>query len=205
MQQIAKHRFIFFLIAVLALFFVLLAAISLTSSSKVSSGSIGSIAPAALKIKPTSSSSIISGGICQGNTLSKELIVIISQQHLWACHYNQLIFNTPVVTGDEHFVADTTPIGTYHIYNKQTNINLTGSDQMGSWNVHVDYWMAFLSNQYGIFGIHDAQWVPNDEFGKIPPDTLQSSHGCVELPLSAEAWVYNWSPIGTTLVIKSQP
>jgi uncharacterized membrane protein len=203
-MQLIKHRYIVFFIVVLALFLILLGAFSLTGSSKISSGAINSIAPTAVNIKPTtSSSSVITGGICQGNVLSKELIVIISQQHLWACQYNQLVFNTPVVTGDENYVADTTPVGTYKIYNKQTNLNLTGSDQMGSWNVHVDYWMAFLSNQYGIFGVHDAQWVPNSDFGKIPPDTLQSSHGCVELPLSAEAWVYNWSPIGTTLVIKA--
>ena len=196
-MKITKNRFIFFIFIIL-FFIILIGAFKLTTLSAETQLSL----QPTKTTKVTNNSTSIVNGICYNNKLAKELIVIISEQHLWACHYNQLIFNSPVVTGDEHFVADTTPIGTYKIYNKQTNINLTGSDEMGSWNVHVRYWMAFLSNQYGIFGIHDASWVPDHDFGLIKPDSLKASHGCIELPLSSVAWVYNWAPVGTTLLIK---
>lgn len=196
-MKISKKRFVFFIL--ILFFIVLIGAFGLTHTSAETQLSIHS--PATTNLK--SSSILITNGICQDNKLTKELIVIISEQHLWACQYSKLVFNTPVVTGYERFVADTTPTGTYKIYNKQTNINLTGSDEMGSWNVHVDYWMAFLSNQYGIFGLHDASWVPDNDFGLIKPNSLKASHGCVELPLSSVAWIYNWAPVGTTLVIKA--
>ena len=97
--------------------------------------------------------------------------------------------------------ADLTPTGTFHIYSKITNTTLKGSDSTGSWDAPVSYWMPFLSNQYGQYGFHDATWRSPDEFGNVSPDSKNASHGCVELPLDAVAWVYNWAPIGTQINI----
>lgn len=140
---------------------------------------------------------------CVGNTLSKEVLVILSKQHLWACNYQTAIYNAPVVTGYTGNPSNLTPPGTYHIFNKYTNVNLTGSDDMGSWNVHVNYWMPFLFNQYGAYGLHDANWVKPSQFGHINTDTEQASHGCVELPEPTAKWIYNWVDVGTTVSIQS--
>jgi lipoprotein-anchoring transpeptidase ErfK/SrfK len=141
-------------------------------------------------------------GPCAGNQQSL-ILVSISQRHLWACQGSQKVYDTPVVTGIDYLAADKTPTGTYHIYAKQTDQTLTGADSTGSWSDPVKYWMPFLNNQYGTYGLHDATWRDNSAFGNISPNSADASHGCVELPLSASAWLYNWAQVGTTVTIKS--
>ncbi|HEX5743928.1 MAG TPA: L,D-transpeptidase, partial [Candidatus Saccharimonadales bacterium] len=79
---------------------------------------------------------------------------------------------------------------------------LTGSDVAGSWKRPVSYWMPFLHNKHGIYGFHDATWRPDSEFGNVSPASPDASHGCVELPLASQAWLYKWAPVGTTVKIK---
>src|SRR5262249_11057641 len=138
-----------------------------------------------------------------GNTASKLILVSISQRHMWACSGTSVAYNSAVVTGMEQLAADLTPTGTYHIYGKSTNLYLKGSDSTGSWNDYVNYWMPFLHNQYGSYGFHDATWRPDSAFGNIDPNSNQASHGCVETPLAAAKWLYNWAPVGTTVTIES--
>lgn len=140
---------------------------------------------------------------CTTNTISTVIIVSISQRHLWACDGSQMEYQTAVVTGDMNVAADVTPVGTYHIYGKHTDLYLNGSDSRGSWHDYVNYWMPFLDNEYGTFGLHDATWRSATDFGNISPYSDNASHGCVELPLSAAQWLFNWSSIGTTVVIES--
>ncbi len=140
---------------------------------------------------------------CAGNTLSQLILVSISQRHLWACEYTTEVYNSPVVTGMSYLAADLTPIGTYHIYAKQTNRYLVGTDSTGHWNDFVHYWMPFLYNQYGAYGLHDATWRPANAFGNISPNSPNASHGCVELPLATAKWLYNWDHVGTTVTIES--
>ncbi len=139
---------------------------------------------------------------CASNSLDKLVIVSVGERHLWACQHHKVVYDTPVVTGMEHYAADTTPRGTFHVYAKQTDTTLTGSDSTGSWSDPVHYWMPFLQNQYGTYGFHDATWRSNNDFGNIDPNTDKASHGCVELPLNASHWLYSWAPSGTTVTIK---
>ncbi len=103
----------------------------------------------------------------------------------------------------ENYPADLTPTGTYHIYAKETDVYLKGSDSTGSWDDYVYYWMPFLDNQYGIYGFHDATWRSANAFGNIDPYSNNASHGCVEMPLATAKWLYGWSSIGTTVTIES--
>ncbi|HSX07285.1 MAG TPA: L,D-transpeptidase [Candidatus Saccharimonadales bacterium] len=138
---------------------------------------------------------------CTGNTDPHFVLVSISARHMWACAAEQQVYESPVVTGMEKLAADLTPRGTYHVYAKQTNLYLRGSDSTGSWNDYVYYWMPFLNNQYGTYGFHDATWRADTAFGNINPNTSDASHGCVELPLATAKWLYNWGPIGTTVKV----
>jgi lipoprotein-anchoring transpeptidase ErfK/SrfK len=140
---------------------------------------------------------------CAANTLNEEVIVSISQRHMWACNQSTVAYDSPVVTGISYLAADLTPTGTYHVYAKETDKHLIGSDSTGSWDDYVYYWMPFLSNQYGIYGFHDATWRPANAFGNISPDSSNASHGCVEMPLATAKWLYNWISVGTTVVINS--
>ncbi len=140
---------------------------------------------------------------CADNTLDKLVLVSVSQRHLWGCEQGKTVYDSPVITGITTHDSTLTPPGTYSIYGKQKDTRLTGSDVVGSWDYPVSYWMPFLSNQYGIYGFHDATWRPDSEFGNVSPDSSNASHGCVELPLASMAWLYNWAPTGTTVTIKS--
>lgn len=137
---------------------------------------------------------------CAGNQ-GQLVLVSISQRHLWACQGSKTAYDSPVITGMQAHASTVTPPGTYHIYAKQTNTTLTGADETGSWSDPVQYWMPFLNNQYGTYGFHDATWRPTNAFGKVSPTSSDASHGCVELPLTTSAWLYNWSQVGTTVTI----
>lgn len=140
---------------------------------------------------------------CSTNTLSQLILVSISARHLWACSGSSQVYDSAVVTGDEQHLDTLTPVGTYHIYAKETNRTLTGSDENGSWNDYVYYWMPFLYNQYGAYGFHDATWRDSSAFGNIDPNSPTASNGCVELPLATAQWLYNWDNVGTTVVIQN--
>ena len=140
---------------------------------------------------------------CGDNNLNNLLIASISQRRLWVCNGPQVVYQTAVVTGNMNVIEDASPVGTFHIYAKETNLYLRGSDSTGSWNDHVNYWMPFLDNQYGVFGLHDATWRAASNFGAISPYSSNASHGCIELPLAAAQWIFNWASIGTAITIES--
>ncbi|HEY4963244.1 MAG TPA: L,D-transpeptidase [Candidatus Saccharimonadales bacterium] len=151
----------------------------------------------------TANSAQSSTNPCSTNTLSQLLLVSISERHLWACQGTTSVYDSPVITGMDFLAADLTPPGTYHIYSKQTDQVLKGSDSTGSWDDPVSYWMPFLENQYGIYGFHDATWRPDNAFGNVSPNSPNASHGCVETPLATAKWIYNWTSVGTTVTIVS--
>lgn len=147
--------------------------------------------------------STVNPSACSGNVSGKSIKVSIGQRHLWACNGPKVAYDTPVITGMTQYASTITPTGTYKIYAKQQNTVLTGSDESGSWRDPVSYWMPFLDNQYGTYGFHDATWRDNNQFGNIDPNSSQASHGCVELPLAAAAWLYSWAQVGTSLTIQA--
>jgi hypothetical protein len=57
-------------------------------------------------------------------------------------------------------------------------------------------------------GLHDAWW--RSDFGPgsnyAPTDLgtgnyILGTHGCVNLPMDAATFVWNWAPLGTTVVV----
>lgn len=139
---------------------------------------------------------------CAGNT-GKLIKISVSQRHLWACQDAKTVHDTPIITGLRNHPETETPPGNYHVYAKQTNTTLKGSDSRGTWSYPVHYWMPFLDNQYGTYGFHDATWRAADEFGNVSPDSEEASHGCIELPLNSSKWLYNWAPVRTTVTVES--
>lgn len=149
---------------------------------------------------------VVAPSPCDSNTLAQVLIVSISQRHTWACATNQQLISTPVITGNENLASDLTPTGTYHILSKQTKVSLVGCDTdnpSNCWNDFVNYDMIFLYNQYGHYDFHDATWRAPTDFGAISPNSTNASHGCIETPLAAMTWIYNWATVGTTVEIES--
>jgi L,D-transpeptidase catalytic domain len=193
------------LLAILLLGLLIFGPILLRRANDTVSSSSGSLTPSANSSNRGGSAApaVTTAGPCAGNQLNQFILVSISQRHLWACQGSRAAYDTPVVTGIDYLAADKTPAGTYHIYGKVTNTTLTGSDSTGAWSDSVKYWMPFLRNQYGTYGLHDATWRAGSAFGNISPNSADASHGCVELPLSAASWLYNWASVGTTVTVKS--
>ena len=151
--------------------------------------------------KNPNQSAVLSNQYCSNNVYEKSVVVSISRRHLWACNRSISIFNSPVITGNQTLASDLTPIGSYKVFGKYTNINLIGSNASTSWNEPVNYWIPFLQNQYGHYGFHDAPWRIPSEFGNIAPYSTNASHGCVECPLKTVAWLHKWINVGTNVSI----
>ena len=95
-----------------------------------------------------------------------------------------------------------TPTGTFHIYAKYSPITMISPWPQSSPYYYspenAEYAMEFLR---GGFFIHDAPWEPSSGFGPGSENGVDASHGCVHIPTPTMAWLYGWSPIGTTVII----
>jgi hypothetical protein len=138
---------------------------------------------------------------CANNMHRHEVLVSIRKRTLWACSATHERYHASVITGIEYIDSDLTPTGSYRISAKHRNVVLSGSDSTGSWNDHVHYWMPFLVNEYGTYGLHDANWRKAGQFGAIGPNSAHASHGCVEMPLIVARWIYHWVHVGTIVTI----
>ena len=139
---------------------------------------------------------------CVGNLSGEGIIVSISQQHMWACDGTKAVYDNPVITGMTQY-DDSTPLGSYKIYSKLTDQVLKGCDPSGCWNDQVTYWLPYQEASGGTIGFHDADWRKPADFGHIAPSSGRGSHGCVEMPVAAAKWLYDWASIGTAVTIQS--
>lgn len=111
-----------------------------------------------------------------------------------------VLWRSYVVTGDPSLDQDT-PVGEFQIINMEENATLTGADDDGDgepdYETHVYYWMCFKGMSYGL---HDATWRSEDEFGSDTYAT-EGSHGCVNLPFDKAAELYGLIRLGDPVVI----
>lgn len=87
-----------------------------------------------------------------------------------------------------------TPLGQFKIYSKPTVQTMTGLNADGSKYIQPNvHWINYFLP--GGYAIHGNYWRPLNVFG-----TVNTSHGCVSLPDDQAQWVYDWAPIGTTVI-----
>jgi hypothetical protein len=113
----------------------------------------------------------------------KVLDVNLTKQRLTAYENGKAVFTTLVSTGTK---ATPTPTGTFRVQDHIRSKILSGP---GYYYPNVPYVMHF----YGAYALHSAYWHKN--WGH------RMSHGCVQLPTAAAAWVYRWAPNGTVIKI----
>ncbi len=98
-----------------------------------------------------------------------------------------------------------TPTGTWHIYRKLRNVTFISPWPKGSPYYYPPEHVNYALDYDGALYLHDATWrsvfgpgtnVPHKD-PKFGWET--GSHGCVNLPLAAAQWLYNWAPLGTTV------
>lgn len=115
--------------------------------------------------------------------------VNLDSQKLWFYKYGECILSTSLVSGKVS-AGWYTPNGVFSIYAKDASCYLVGED----YRTFVNYWMPF----YGGYGLHDATW--RGSFGG-EIYVYGGSHGCVNLPLSSAATIFNNASVGTKVIV----
>ena len=139
------------------------------------------VIPTGGTIPPSNTGSTGSGG--------RWIDVNLSTQRLQAYEGNRVVYTAVVSTGLAWYP---TPAGTFYIQRKYRYDDMTGGSRArGDYyyltNVpHVQYF-------YAGYSLHGTYWHSN--FG------TPMSHGCVNLNQTDAAWLYNWTSIGTKIVI----
>lgn len=118
-----------------------------------------------------------------------EVDVVTKQMYLWEA--GNLIDSYPISAGAPE---TPTPIGQYKIYSKFSVQDMRGNNADGSkyFQPKVKWINYFLPGGYAV---HGNYWRPMSWFGNI-----NSSHGCVSLPDYQAKRVFDWAPIGTTVI-----
>ncbi len=125
---------------------------------------------------PVSSPAISSG------ENDKWIDVNLSNQTLTAYEGQTAVLTTRVSTGT---YWTPTVVGTFKIYVKYTSAPMSGP---GYYLPNVPYVMYF----YRGYGIHGTYW--HNSFG------TPMSHGCINMTTEEAQWLFNWAPVGTTVV-----
>ena len=118
----------------------------------------------------------------------KAIVVSISQQMLWAYKGDKVVLSSYVSTGRAGF---DTPLGSYAVLTKLPSQTMEGVIRGEYYNVPDVPSVLYFTN--GGHALHGTYWHNN--FG------MPMSHGCVNLPLDVAAWLYNWAPVGTPVLI----
>lgn len=121
-------------------------------------------------------------------TTEKMITVDIGSQRLTAWEGGQVQYQTRVSTGMRY-----TPTirGSFKIGRKVPLQNMKGS-----YPPYEPYFIKNVPNVMyfsGAYAIHGAYW--HNGFGS------KVTHGCVNVPVAASQWLYDWAPSGTRVEI----
>ena len=110
-----------------------------------------------------------------------------------------LIFESACVTGDPTQGYDTptgvNPINSYKALDQTLKGLDYDEDGEPDYESHVNYWIPFVGN---LVALHDADWRSN--FGGTIYQG-NGSHGCVNLPVSKAAELYDLTKVGDVVVV----
>lgn len=123
--------------------------------------------------------------------------VDLTSQHMYYYREGTLIFESEIVSGDPSRPDRATPTGVCHLYYKKLDEVLRGEKQENGefeYETPVQYWMPFN----GGVGFHDANWQAS--FGG-DVYTYNGSHGCINLPVSKAAELYEIIDTETPIVV----
>lgn len=115
----------------------------------------------------------------------KLIEVILEEQRLVAWENGRMVMSTLVSTGTR---TTPTPKGTFRISRKYEKQRLVGP----GYDLPNVPWVMYFRK--GGYALHGTYWHNN--FGQ------PMSRGCVNLPTESAAWLYQWAPNGTTVVVR---
>lgn len=122
---------------------------------------------------------------------AKVIKVDISEQKLYAYERGRLAKSFLVSTGKYGF---DTPLGNFHVFKKRPLVRMSwyyGPNNPNNYDLpNVPHVLSFK----GPYTIHGAYWHNN--WGH------RMSHGCVNVSLPEAEWLYNWTPMGTPVIVQ---
>lgn len=126
-------------------------------------------------------------------TTDKLITVDIGKQRLYAWQGGQVMYETPVSTG-----MNLTPTvkGNFKIRTKVPIQDMRGPSPYKQFYPNGRYHVKDVPHVmyfYQAYAIHGAYWHNN--FGR------PASHGCVNVPLAAAEWLYNFADVGTQVIV----
>lgn len=122
--------------------------------------------------------------------LEKRIRVDLSEQRLYQ-EVNGVAIASHVVSSGK--ASTPTPVGTYEVLNKHPR---AWSRSASLW---MPYWMAFRKDGYGLHEL--PEWPGGKKEGKAHLGT-PVSHGCVRVGEGVAKALYEWTPVGTKVVIQ---
>lgn len=115
----------------------------------------------------------------------------IAEARLTAYEGTTPVMRVPFVPG-----ATNTPTveGTFKTFVKLDAEDMAGLNYDGTpWAYPAVPWVMYF---HGLYAIHGAYW--RDDFGQAAPE--DGSHGCANVSPEAAKVLYDWAPVGTTVV-----
>ena len=128
----------------------------------------------------------------------KAVVVRLLAQTLTAYLDGKPVLTTPVTTGRP---ALPTPVGSFYIHSRFSPYVFTSP-----WPKGNPYWypptpatwaMYFYDNDF----LHDDPGEPASAFGAGSQNGPYASHGCIHVPSNAMAFLYQWLPVGATVIV----
>jgi hypothetical protein len=136
---------------------------------------------------------------CLPNAPAKEIVLHLKTQQLIAYENGCPVLRTPITTGRP---ALPTGRGTFQIFYKSRSYKMISPWPKESpfWypDAWVSYAMEFIGD--GTF-FHTADWQPDATYGPGSQYGPYASHGCVHVLDGIAPQLYDWAPIGTTVVV----
>ncbi|WP_314507856.1 L,D-transpeptidase family protein [uncultured Microbacterium sp.] len=122
-------------------------------------------------------------------TLFRRIEVNLSQQQAYLFENEQVVQSWYISSGKEGFASST---GNFRIRAKLATQNMGNRDLTKApyyFTPDVPWVMYYNGDE----ALHGAYW--HDNFGNV------MSHGCINMPVSAAAFVYTWAPMGTEVSV----
>jgi lipoprotein-anchoring transpeptidase ErfK/SrfK len=120
---------------------------------------------------------------------AKSIVVNLSDQWMYVYEGDSQVYDAPVTTGRDGMQ---TPTGTFSIYAKLKVQTMDGVTDGKAWVVPNVPNVMYIN---GDVAMHGTYWH------KLFGSGVRVSHGCINLPLGAAAWLYSWAPVGTPVKV----
>ena len=125
---------------------------------------------------------------------NKVIDISINDQQMTIVENNMAIKKFAISTGKWDMP---TPLGTFYIQNHIYDAYSQPYD------LYMPYWMG-IGGGYGIHGLPYWKYSWGNVYEGVNHLGIRVSHGCIRLSVDNAAWLYDWAPNGTRVVIHQE-